>query len=125
MLLVEGRHEPGGGGAAVEDVHPQRAAPGFVPILCCAVFGPVSATYRLRAIDDALVARVLTAWSVVGTAARAGFVAAWGVLADVAGPRWTLGAAGLLLLAVPLLMPRFDDRTGGRPARHVSRPGHA
>jgi len=83
-------------------------------IICCSVFSPVSATYRLQAVDHDRVSRVLAAWSVSGTATRAVLVALWGVLATAASPRWALAAAGLLLLAMPLLLPlggQADDTT--------------
>ena len=77
----------------------------LVLIVCCSVFGPVSATYRLQAVDHARVARVLAAWSVSSTATRAGLIALWGILASATSPRWALAAAGLLLLATPFLLP--------------------
>ena len=77
----------------------------FALILCCSIFGPLSATYRLQAVDHDRVSRVLTAWSVSSTAIRAALVALWGVLATVTSPHWALAAAGVLLLAAPLLLP--------------------
>ena len=77
----------------------------LVLICCCSIFGPISASYRLRAADSARVTRMLAAWSVGSTTTRAVLVAAWGVLATVTSPRWALAAAGLLLLTVPLLFP--------------------
>ena len=77
----------------------------LVLIVCCSVFAPVSAAYRLRAVDHAHVSRVLAAWSVSSTAARAVLIAAWGVLATLTSPRWALAAAGALLLAVPFALP--------------------
>jgi len=83
----------------------------FGLILCCSVFGPISATYRLQAVDPDRVSRVLAAWSVSSTATRAVLVALWGVLATATSPRWALAAAGVLLLATPLLLPlRIPDR---------------
>lgn len=75
-------------------------------IICCSIFGPVSATYRLRATDNALVSRALTAWTVTSTASRAALIALWGLLADATSPRWALAVAGALLLGTPLLLPR-------------------
>jgi MFS family permease len=77
----------------------------FVLILCCSVFGPLSATYRLQSVDGDRVSRALAAWTVSSTAVRAVLVALWGVLATVTGPRWALAAAGALLLVMPLLLP--------------------
>ncbi|MCD2191697.1 MFS transporter [Actinomycetospora soli] len=74
-------------------------------IISCSIFGPVSATYRLQATADDRVARVLAAWSITSTASRALIIAAWGLLATTTSPRWALAAAGVLLLATPLLLP--------------------
>lgn len=78
-------------------------------IICCSIFGPISATYRLQAVDRDRVSRVLAAWSVSSIATRAGLVALWGVLATVTSPRWALAAAGVLLLAAPFLLPIAVD----------------
>lgn len=78
----------------------------LVLIICCSIFGPVSATYRLQTIDNDRVSRVLTAWTVTSTASRAALIALWGLLADATSPRWALATAGVLLLATPLLLPR-------------------
>lgn len=74
-------------------------------IICCSIFGPISATYRLQAVDHDRVSRVLAAWSVSSTTTRAALIALWGVLANATSPRWALAAAGALLLATPLLLP--------------------
>ncbi|GAA2758874.1 MFS transporter [Actinopolymorpha rutila] len=85
----------------------------LVLIVCCSLFNPVSATYRLQAVDHGRVSRVLAAWSVTSTATRAVLIAVWGVLATATGPRWALAAAGVLLLATPFVLPvgAGDDRT--------------
>ncbi|MFI7339091.1 MFS transporter [Streptomyces sp. NPDC050085] len=74
-------------------------------ITSCGVFGPVHATYRLEQTDPDKVARVLAAWSVTGGAVTAGLTLAWGALAALVGTRPALAAAGVLLLATPLLLP--------------------
>ena len=74
-------------------------------IICCSIFGPVSATYRLHTVDHDRVSRVLAAWSVSSTSTRAVLIALWGALAAATSPRWALAAAGALLLAAPLLLP--------------------
>ncbi|MFE1912228.1 MFS transporter [Streptomyces anandii] len=81
-----------------------------VLIACCAVFNPVFATHRLEQTPSDRVARVLSAWSVTGKAATAAMTGLWGLLAALAGPRTAIGAAGLLLLATPLLLP-WRERT--------------
>jgi MFS family permease len=91
-------------------------------IICCSIFGPISATYRLRAVDHDRVSRVLAAWSVSSTATRAALIALWGILATATSPRWALAAAGVLLLAIPFLLPigRGADTTA--PEIGASRP---
>lgn len=83
----------------------------LVLIICCSIFNPVMATYRLQATDNDRVSRVLAAWSVSSTASRAALIALWGLLATATSPRWALAAAGVLLLATPLLLPRAASDT--------------
>ena len=73
---------------------------------CIGVFNPVSATYRLEHTEKHLVARVLAAWSVSTSLTTAALTALWGVLASLTSPRIAIAAAGVLLLATPLLLPR-------------------
>ncbi|MDF0532303.1 MFS transporter [Tsukamurella sp. 8F] len=75
-------------------------------ILCCGLYNPVLAAYRLESISPHLRARVLAAWSTAGALCTASATAAWGVLAEATGPRGALAIAGVLLLATPLLLPR-------------------
>ncbi|NUR63160.1 MAG: MFS transporter [Catenulispora sp.] len=100
-----------------------------VLITSAAVFNPVLAAYRLEQIDAGRVARVLAAWSVSTKLGIAAGTAAWGVLAAVAGPRFGLGSAGVLLVAVSGLRPPgcWRRRSCGRRATSDSgggrRPG--
>lgn len=55
-----------------------------------------------------LVARVLAAWSVSTSLATAALTALWGVIATLTSPRVAIAAAGVLLLATPLLLPRRE-----------------
>lgn len=80
-------------------------------ILCCSIFNPVMATYRLQAVDNERVSRVLAAWSVSSSACRAAVIALWGLLATATSPRGALAAAGVLLLATPFLLPRASSGT--------------
>ena len=80
----------------------------FGLVLCLGVFNPVSAAYRLEHTERHLVARVLAAWSVSTNLATAALTALWGVLASLTSPRIAIAAAGILLLASPLLLPRRD-----------------
>jgi hypothetical protein len=75
-------------------------------ILCCGVFNPVSATYRLQRTATGRTARTLSAWAVTTKASTALLTAAWGALGALLGPRTAIGLAGVLLLATPLLLPR-------------------
>ncbi|MFI9045705.1 MFS transporter [Streptomyces sp. NPDC053427] len=78
-------------------------------ITCCAVFAPVSATYRLERTDADRVARTLSAWSVTSKLATAALTALWGLLAGLTGPRTAIAIAGLVVLTTPLLLPRHRD----------------
>jgi MFS family permease len=73
-------------------------------ITCMGVFTPLFATYRLHHADR--VASTLAAWSISGNATTAATTALWGLLAALTGPRTAIAAAGVLLLATPLLLPR-------------------
>lgn len=88
-------------------------------ILCCGIFNPVSATYRLTRTAPDRVARTLSAWSVTTKASTALLTAVWGVLGSLLGPRTAIGLAGVLLLTTPLLLPsavpaprRLRERSG-------------
>ncbi|MFC5722409.1 MFS transporter [Streptomyces gamaensis] len=93
-------------------------------VTCCSVFNPVLATYRLDHTAPDQVARTLTAWSVSSSAAIAALTALWGVLAAVTGLRTAIAAAGILLLATPLLLRPGAHAPGthGRPSRHEKTP---
>ncbi|GAY09324.1 MFS transporter [Pseudonocardia sp. N23] len=78
----------------------------FCLVACAGVFSPVLATTRLRLLPDDRLVRGLTAWSVSTKAAIAAVTALWGLLAAATGPRVAIAAAGVLLLATPLLLPR-------------------
>ncbi|MFD3536978.1 MFS transporter [Streptomyces sp. NPDC058664] len=75
-------------------------------VLCCGVFNPVHATYRLERTPNDRITRTLSAWAVTTKASTALLTAVWGVLGGLLGPRTAIGLAGLLLLATPLLLPR-------------------
>ncbi|PBC70183.1 MFS-type transporter involved in bile tolerance (Atg22 family) [Streptomyces sp. TLI_235] len=92
----------------------------FGLILCCGVFNPVHATYRLQRTATDRIARTLSAWAVTTKAATALLTAVWGVLGGLLGPRTAIGLAGVLLLATPLLIPRRTPGPG--PHRHLLRP---
>ncbi|WP_252443866.1 MFS transporter [Pseudonocardia humida] len=75
-------------------------------ITCIGVYNPVLATTRLERTPTGLVARTLAAWSVTGGLVTAALTALCGLLAEAVGPRQAIAAAGLALLATPLLLPR-------------------
>jgi hypothetical protein len=96
----------------------------LVLIICCSIFNPVMATRRLQATDSDRVSRVLAAWSVGSTASRAVLIALWGLLATATSPRWALAAAGVLLLATPLLLPRAAGEATATVSPQASDPTH-
>jgi MFS family permease len=81
----------------------------FGLVTCMGVFNPVFATHRLQQTPTDRVARTLSAWSVTSNATVAAVTALWGVLAAVTDPRTAIGVAGLLILATPLLLPRYPQ----------------
>ena len=85
-------------------------------ITSISVFNPVLAAYRLENTARDRISRTLSAWSVSSNATIAVLTALWGVLASFTGPRIAIGAAGVLLLATPLALPRRDGVTQERPA---------
>jgi len=70
------------------------------------LFNPVFATRRLELTPSDRIARTLAAWSVTSSLTVAATTALWGALAAFVGLRPAIAAAGLLLLATPLLLPR-------------------
>jgi MFS family permease len=108
----------------------QPGLPGIVLVIavqlglvtCCGMFNPVLATYRLDHTAPDRIARTLAAWSVSSSAAIAALTAVWGLLADVTGPRTAIAAAGVLLLATPLLLPRRENapRNAGEKAKSLT-----
>ncbi|MFD8749510.1 MFS transporter [Kitasatospora sp. NPDC059577] len=78
-------------------------------IVNMSLYTPVLATYRLERTPGHLVARTLSAWSIGQQTAIAVLTALGGLLADATGPRTALAAAGLLILATPLLLPRREQ----------------
>ncbi|WP_030549247.1 MFS transporter [Streptomyces albus] len=78
----------------------------FGLILCCGVFNPVHATYRLQHTPTDRITRTLTAWTVTARATTALLTALWGILGSLLGPRTAIALAGALLLVTPLLLPR-------------------
>ena len=70
------------------------------------VFNPVFATPRLERAGTGRVARTLAAWSVSSNLTVAAMTALWGLLAAATDARTAIAAAGVLMLATPLLLPR-------------------
>jgi predicted MFS family arabinose efflux permease len=80
----------------------------FAIIVNMSLYNPVLATYRLEHTPTERVARTLSAWSISSSASIATCTALGGLLADLTSPRTALVAAGLLILATPLLLPQVD-----------------
>ncbi|MGW6688457.1 MFS transporter [Streptomyces sp. NPDC054961] len=91
-------------------------------IISMSLYTPVLATYRLERTPASLVARTLTAWSIGQQASIALCTALGGLLAGATGPRTALAAAGLLVLASPLLLPRRDQMPQHEPEPSLGRP---
>jgi MFS family permease len=81
----------------------------FAIIVSMSLYSPVLATYRLAHTPQNRIARTLSAWSISTSAAIALLSALGGVLASATSPRTALTAAGLLILASPLLLPRRQN----------------
>jgi MFS family permease len=75
-------------------------------IISMSLYNPVLATYRLTHTPKDRIARTLSAWSISSSASIAVFSALGGLLADATSTRTAITAAGLLILASPLLLPR-------------------
>ncbi|WP_030241266.1 MFS transporter [Streptomyces sp. NRRL S-350] len=88
-------------------------------ILNMSLFTPVVATYRLEHTPPHRVARTLSAWLIGQQAGIAVFTALAGLLADATSPRIALGAAGLAILASPLLLPRKPGAAPAVPAEQA------
>jgi len=87
------------------------------------VFNPVLAAYRLEHTASDRISRTLSAWSVSSNATIAALTALWGVLASFTGPRIAIGAAGALLLATPLALPRRERVIqAAQPEPELARP---
>ena len=97
---------PSGAGGVVLVIVVQLGIVGSI-----SVFNPVYATYRLEQTETSRVARMLAAWSVSSSLTIAAMTALWGVLAAVTGLRVAIAAAGVLMLATPLLLPRRERLT--------------
>jgi MFS family permease len=87
-------------------------------VTSCGVFNPVCATYRLEQTPTDRLARTLAAWTITTKLAVASLTAAFGVLASVVGVRVAIAAAGVIMLATPLLLPSMShlDSTDHEPA---------
>ncbi|ADP78638.1 MFS transporter [Pseudofrankia inefficax] len=81
----------------------------FAIIVNMSLFSPVLATYRLEHTPKDRIARTLSAWSISSGLSIALFTALGGLLADATSPRTALTAAGVLILASPLLLRRPDS----------------
>lgn len=87
-------------------------------VTSCGLFNPVAATYRLEHTPADRLARTLTAWTITTKLTVASLTAVFGVLASVIGVRVAIAAAGIIMLATPLLLPTISrlDSTEHEPA---------
>lgn len=74
-------------------------------IICIGLFNPVLVAYRMNHTDPDRQARVQAAWSITSSLTIAVVTVAWGLLAQLIGPRAAIALAGVLLLATPFLLP--------------------
>jgi MFS family permease len=86
-------------------------------VTCCALFNPVSATYRLEHIPTDRLARGLAAWTITTKVTVAALTVSFGVLASVVGVRTAIAVAGIILLATPLLLPTSSQLGTARVRR--------
>lgn len=96
----------------------------FGLVTCCGIFNPVLATYRLEHAGKDRVSRVLSAWSISTSSSIAVLTALWGGLATLTSPRVAIGAAGVLILATPLLLPRRPAPVEPEPVAVQSGPSN-
>jgi MFS family permease len=87
-------------------------------VTCCAVFNPVSATYRLEHTPTDRLARTLAAWTITTKLTVATLTASFGLLAGIIGVRAAIAVAGIVMLATPRLLPTMSrlERTEHEPA---------
>ena len=89
-------------------------------IISMSLYNPVLATYRLEHTPSHQIARTLSAWSISSSASIALCTGLGGVLADLTSTRTALAAAGLAVLASPLLLPRRRQLELGAASRQDS-----
>lgn len=85
-------------------------------ILFMGIFNPIYATERLQRAPVDHAAQVIAAWSVSSKLLQATLMVAWGVMATLTSPLTAIAVSGVLLLGVPLLLPK---------AMHMSSPTKA
>ncbi|GAA1801354.1 MFS transporter [Luedemannella flava] len=84
------------------------------------VFNPAFATYRMNVTPDAVMTRVLTAWSISSRLIQPIVITAAGLLATAISPRTTLTVLAALVLTSALLLPWRTDTTTPAPTRHAA-----
>ncbi len=85
------------------------------------VFNPAFTTFRMNAVADHQLSRVLTSWSITSKTAQPAFITAGGLLATVTSDRTALMGAAVLLLGSVLLLPWRPLRIPPRPPKRQYR----
>lgn len=75
-------------------------------ITCMGIFNPIYATERLQRAPADHAAQILSTWSVSGKLLQAALMVIWGILATLTSPLAAIATSGVVLLAIPLLLPR-------------------
>ncbi len=96
-------------------------------IVGASAFNPTFATYRMRAVQDGYLARVIAAWSISNRVAQPACIAAAGLLAAATSVRTALFVVAGVVLASTVLLPwrTLSAGPGGLadPAEQAAAPG--
>jgi MFS family permease len=79
-------------------------------LVAAGVFNPAFSTYRMDATGDAVMARVVSSWSVSSKLVQPLFITAGGALTAVLGIRLVLALGGVVCLASALFLPWSHGR---------------
>ena len=88
----------------------------FGLVFSVGVFNPLYVTHRLEQTPHDRLSRTLAAWTISSNLTIAALTAVWGLLAAATSPRTAIAAAGVALLATPLLLAGPGLAHEGEPA---------